>query len=87
MKDSAKPTLKEAFNVKSTCVNAGEKSSATAPKKQQGKKRTAHFGCPNIAAFTEKSGTLFCREHKPNQVQVTQIKTTESKPVGKKKAS
>ena len=51
LKESAKPTSKEAFDEKTTPVNAQEKNYAA---KKKGKKCTVHFGCPNIAVYSEK---------------------------------
>ena len=82
-KDCEKPSLKEAFQEKSSAPKA--QASITQPSKQKGKKCTAHFGCLNFAVFTEESGTLYCRDHRPKHIPVTLIKTAEGKATGRKK--
>ena len=80
-----KPSLKQAFEQQSSAPKGQASSNLNQTSKQQGKKCTAHFGCANVAVFTEDSGTLYCRDHKPKQIPVTNIKTADSKLTGKKR--
>ena len=50
------------------------------------KKCTAHFGHNNNAVFEEKSGTLFCREHKPKKVPFPHVNVDKTQPKKKKAA-
>ena len=47
---------------------------------------TGYFGCNNLAIYQEQSGTLFCKVHRPKQVQNTVIRGDKSaaKKVSKK---
>ena len=83
-KDCEKPSLKQAFQEKLSAPKA-QASSNTQPSKQKGKKCTAHFGCANFAVFTEESGTLYCRDHRPKHIPVALIKTAEGKATGRNK--
>ena len=84
-KESGKPTLKEAFTKTSTTQSLPQQiPQASKPK---GKKCTAHFGCSNFAAFTEESGTLYCRDHKPKSIPVQSLKTSQTKVSSRKKNS
>ena len=83
-KESGKPTLKQDFTHSN---QANPEKSTPAASRQNGKKCTAQFGCNNFAAFSEKSGTLYCRNHKPKHIPVTSIHESESKVAGKKKNS
>jgi len=86
MKEAAKPSLKEAFSSASTIPAIPEKSDPL-PSKNKGKKCTAHFGCKLFAAFIEeKSGTLYCRDHKPKHIPVTSINHSQNKSTAEKKS-
>ena len=71
------PSLKAAFT-------AGMPDSKPPPaqkqtkEKRKGKTCTGYFGCTNLAVFQEPSGTLFCRDHKPKQVQTVVIQSEKS---------
>jgi len=82
-KESATPTLKEAFSKSSTTQTLHQQIPQAS--KQKGKKCTAHFGCSNFAAFTEESGTLYCRDHKPKSIPVQSVKTSQTKVSTRKK--
>ena len=87
MKEAAKPSLKEAFSEVSTDPAAIPEKSDPLPTKNKGKKCTAHFGCKLFAAFIEeKSGTLYCRDHKPKHIPVTSINHSQNKSTAKKKS-
>ena len=68
------PTLKGAFT-------AGQQDSKAPPaqkqtkEKKKGKTCNGYFGCQNVAAYHEPSGTLYCKVHKPKQVQTSAIQT------------
>ena len=79
-----RPTLKQAFNQESSAAK-GSSTLIKQPSKQTGKKCTSQFGCANIAVYTESSGTLYCRDHKPKQISVTKIKPAESKQTARRK--
>ena len=80
---SSKPTLKEAFDLKSTTATVAQDKPQTA--RSKGKKCTAQFGCFNLAAFTEPgSGTLYCKEHKP-KIPVQSIRSTQAKSSNRRK--
>ena len=68
------PTLKGAFAARLP-EDAAEQICKEHPSKKQncGKSCTAHFGCRNLAVFTEDSGTLYCRDHKPTNVPTKAI--------------
>ena len=53
-----KPTLKQAFNQESSAPKGQSTTLIKQTSKQTGKKCTVHFGCANIAEYTESSGTL-----------------------------
>ena len=84
-KESGTPTLKEAFSKTSTTQTLDQQIPQAS--KQKGKKCTAHFGCSNFAAFTEESGTLYCRDHKPKSIPVQSVKTSQTKVSTRKKNS
>ena len=68
------PTLKGAF----TDGLQDCKAPSTQQKKKEKKKGqscTGYFGCQNLAQYEEASGTLFCNEHRPKQVQTSAIQT------------
>ena len=68
------PTLKGAF----TAGVQDSKPPSTQPKKKEKKKGqscTGYFGCQNLAQYQEAFGTLFCKEHRPKQVQTSAIQT------------
>ena len=68
------PTLKAAFAARVPEDASQQTSKEQSSKKQnRGKTCTAHFGCNNIAVFSEDSGTLFCRDHKPKNVPTKSI--------------
>ena len=75
------PTLKGAFT-------AGVQESTpplTQPNKKEKKKGqscTGYFGCKNLAQYQEASGTLYCKEHRPKQVQTLII--TSDKPAARR---
>ena len=50
--------------------------------KKKGKNCTGYFGCNNIAIYQEQSGTLFCKVHRPKQVQTSVIPS--DKPAARK---
>ena len=83
-KQSAKPSLKQAFSETNPEIL---ENSNPLPSKNKGKKCTAHFGCKLFAAFIEeKSGTLYCRDHKPKHIPVTPIHHSQNKLTAKKKS-
>ena len=76
----AAPTLNGFFEGTNT-ANLKTADEAPEPKKLRsvGKKCTVHFGCPIKAVYTEQnSGTLYCKEHKPRSVTVTNIPASTS---------
>ena len=68
------PTLKGAFT-----AGQQESKAPSAMKQTKEKKKvktcSGYFGCQNVAAFQEPSGTLYCKVHKPKQVQTSAIQT------------
>ena len=75
------PTLKGAFTAGQQDCKAPPHSKETKEKKK-GKTCTGYFGCQNIAAYHEASGTAYCRIHKPKHVQTSAIQT--DKPTARK---
>ena len=82
-KECSKPTLKDAFSKSSTTPTQNQQSTPRTSK-PKGKKCTAQFGCSNFACFTEKSGTLYCRDHKPKGIPITPFQSQEAKTTRKK---
>ena len=71
------PTLKGAF----TAGVQDCKAPSTQQKKKEKKKGqscTGYFGCQNLAQYQEASGTLYCKEHRPKQVQTLIITSDKS---------
>ena len=80
------PTLKGAFAARLPDDAAQQTSKEQSSNKpNRGKTCTAHFGCRNIAAFTEDSGTLYCRDHKPKAVPTKSIVGDKQHAKSKKK--
>ena len=80
------PTLKGVFAAHLPEVAAQQKSKKQSSKKQnRGKTCTAHFGCRNIAVYTEDSGTLYCRDHRPKAVPTKSIAGDKQHAKSKKK--
>ena len=71
------PTLKGAFTAGLQDCKAPPPQQKTKDKKK-GKSCTGHFGCQNIAQYYEPSGTLFCKLHRPRQVQTSVIPSDKS---------
>ena len=75
------PTLKGSF----TADLQDCKAPSTQQKKKEKKKGqscTGYFGCQNLAQYQEASGTLYCEEHRPKQVQTLII--TSDKPAARR---
>ena len=73
------PTLKSAFSGRAGDIKQLENSKAPAPRKSKGKTCTGYFGCKNPAVFQENSGTVYCRDHRPNKVPTTAILVEKGK--------
>ena len=80
------PTLKGAFAARLP-EDAAQQISKEQPSKKQnhGKSCTAHFGCRNVAVYTEDSGTLYCRDHRPKAVPTKSIAGDKQHAKSKKK--
>ena len=78
--------LKGAFAARLPKDAAQQKSKEQPSKKQNhGKSSTAHFGCRNVAVYTEDSGTLYCRDHRPKAVPTKSIMGDKQHAKSKKK--